>query len=368
MSDMREFLHKLLALAVEVGASDVHIKARQRPYFRIHSLLQPASDDPLTAADVQGIVDAIVPPHAAGKLAETMEADFSHREPDVGRFRVNAFYGQGEPALALRHVKARIPTIEELNLPEVLNGLADVQRGIVILSGATGCGKSSTLAALIGTVNRRYERRIITVEDPIEYTFEDERSVITQREVGLDTLSFTAALRQVLRQNPDVILIGELRDAETLRIALLASETGHLVFSTLHASTASQAVPRLLDEFPKSERDQTRMALAANLQAIICQRLIPDVDGVVVPAVEILFNTPTVKKILSRDQLDVLSAAIETGGEDGMQTFDQSIYKLIKEGRISETDGMQYASSPEKLHMILQGIVLDDARRILSTL
>ena len=361
-------IHDLLALAVETGASDVHITASQRAFFRLNSILQPASDDAYSAEVVRAIVADIVPPHVADRLAETHEADFSHQEPDVGRFRVNVFYGQGEPAIAFRHVKARIPTLEELNLPEVLNTLIDAPRGIVILSGATGSGKSSTLAALIGGINRKYERRIITVEDPIEYTFTDDRSIITQREVGLDTTSFGGSLRQVLRQDPDIILIGEIRDAETLRIALLAAETGHLVFTTLHASSAALAVPRLLDECPKSERDQSRQALAANLQAIICQRLIPDVDGVVIPAVEILFNTPTVKKLLSSDRLDVLPAAIETGGEDGMQTFDQAIYKLIKEGRVTEQDGMEYASNADQLRMNLQGIFLDDSRRILSSL
>ena len=361
-------IHDLLALAVETGASDVHIKSQQKAYFRINSLLQPATEDPYSAETVRAIVAELLPPHAAAKLAETHEADFSLHEPDVGRFRVNVFYGQGEPSIALRHVKARIPSVEDLNLPEILNTLIDAQRGIVILSGATGSGKSSTLAALIGGINHKYERRIITVEDPIEFTFNDDRSIITQREIGLDTVSFGEALRQVLRQDPDIILIGEVRDAETLRIALLASETGHLVFTTLHAASASQAVPRLLDEFPKSERDQSRQALAGNLQAIICQRLIPDVDGVVIPAVEILFNTPTVRKLLMRDQLDHLSAAIETGGEDGMQTFDQAIYKLIKEGRVTEKDGMDYASNADKLRMNLQGIFLDDSRRILSSL
>lgn len=361
-------IHDLLSLAVEVGASDVHIKAGQKAFFRINSLLQAASEEPYSSEAIRAIVADIVPPHVSARLAETHEADFSLLEPDVGRFRVNVFYGQNEPAIAFRHVKARIPTIEDLNLPEVLGTLIDVQRGIVILSGATGSGKSSTLAALIGGINRKYERRIITVEDPIEFAFRDDRSIITQREVGLDTLSFTGALRQVLRQDPDIILIGEIRDAETLRIALLASETGHLVFTTLHASSAALAVPRLLDEFPQNERDQMRLSLAGNLQAIVCQRLIPDVDGVVIPAVEILFNTPTVRKILMRNQIDLLSAAVETGGEDGMQTFDQAIYKLIKAGRLAEAEGMEYASNPDKLRMHLQGIVLDDSRRILSSL
>jgi twitching motility protein PilT len=361
-------IQDLLALAVETGASDVHIKSEQKAFFRINSLLQPATDDPLSTAVVREIVQEIVPEHATRKLAETHEADFSLFLPNIGRFRVNVFYGKGAPAIVFRLVKARIPTIEGLRLPDKLNTLVDAPRGIIIMSGATGSGKSSTLAALIGSINRKYERRIITVEDPIEYTFEDDRSVITQREVGLDTLGFGAALRQVLRQDPDIILIGEIRDAETLRIALLAAETGHLVFTTLHASSAALAIPRLLDEFPKSERDQARQALAGNLQAILCQRLIPDVDGVVIPAVEILINTPTVRKILLRDQLDLLSAAIETGAEDGMQTFDQAVYQLIKEGKVSEADGMEYASNPDKLRMNLQGIFLDDSNRILSGL
>ena len=361
-------IRDLLALAVEVGASDIHIKSHQRAYFRINSILQPATDDPYSAEAVRKVVDDIVPPHVIAKLQESHEADFSLNEPDVGRFRVNVFYGQGEPAIALRHVKSQIPTVEELGLPEILNTISDAPRGLVIVSGTTGSGKSSTLAALLGNINRKYQRRIITIEDPIEFNFEDENSVITQREVGLDTLSFTGALRQVLRQNPDVILVGEIRDSETLRIALRAAETGHLLFTTLHASNAALAIPRLLDEFPKSEQDQIRMSLAGNLQAIVCQRLVPDVDGRVAPAVEILFNTPTVKKILMRDQLEVLSAAIETGGEDGMQTFDQSIYKLIKEGRITEADGMDCATNPDKLRMVMQGINLDDSRRILSSM
>jgi twitching motility protein PilT len=361
-------IQDLLAFAAETGASDVHIKSDQKAFFRINSLLQPASDEPLSAEVVRAIVQEIVPDHAVRKLAETHEADFSIHLRGIGRFRVNVFYGQGAPAIVFRLVKGNIPTFESLRLPEKLEPLVDTPRGVVIMTGATGSGKSSTLAALIGSINRKYERRIITIEDPIEYTFEDDRSVITQREVGLDTLGFAPALRQVLRQDPDIILIGEIRDAETLRIALLASETGHLVFTTLHASSASLAIPRLLDEFPPNERDQARQALAGNLQAILCQRLIPDCDGQMIPAVEILINTPTVRKILLRDQLDLLGAAIETGAEDGMQTFDQAIYQLIKEGKVCEADGMEYASNPDKLRMNLQGIFLDDSNRILSGL
>ncbi len=360
-------LRELLAKAVELEASDVHITPGQQPCYRVRGDLQAAPFEILSADAVREIVADVVPPHVRNQLDQTHESDFSFREEGVGRFRVNVFFGEGEPALALRYVKAQIPTIEELRLPPILNRLADAARGIVILSGPTGCGKSSTLAALIGNVNRSYRRRIITIEDPIEYAFVDDKSMITQREVGLDTLTFSDGLHQVLRQDPDVILIGEIRDPETLRIAILAAETGHLVFTSLHAATASQAIPRLLDEFPRGEQDQLRMSLAANLQAVICQRLVPARSGGMVPAVEILFNTPTVHKLISRNQVEMLHAAIETGNEDGMQTFDQSIYRMLKERIITEKDAFEHASQPEQLRMNLQGIFLDESRRILTS-
>lgn len=361
-------IRELLEQAVALGASDIHIKVNQQPFFRINSILQPGGYEPFSIEDVRAIASDLVPPHAQKLIDETHEADFSHLEPEVGRFRVSVFHGQGEPAVAMRYVKSHIPTIEELRLPLVLDSVSDALRGIVILSGTTGCGKSTTLAALIGNINRKYQRRIITIEDPIEFTFDDDKSVFTQREVGLDTPSFVSGLKQVLRQDPDVILIGEIRDPETLRIAILAAETGHLVFTTLHSASASQAIPRLLDEFPRSEHDQIRNALSMNLHAVICQRLIPDKHGSMIPAVEILFNTPTVKKLLAKNQLETIHAAIETGGEDGMQTFDQSIYNLIKSDLVTEEDGMEYASNPEQLRMSLQGIFLDESRRILSSL
>jgi twitching motility protein PilT len=236
----------------------------------------------------------------------------------------------------------------------------------VVISGTTGCGKSTTLAAIVGEINRTQRRRIITIEDPVEYVFEDEQSIITQREVGLDTLSFQRALEHVLRQDPDVILIGEMRDRMSIRTALLAAETGHLVLTTLHAGTCSIAVPRVLDVFPANERDQIRMGLADTQHAIVCQRLVPDTTGSVVPAVEIMINTPTVRKLLEKKQLDTLAAAIETGGEDGMQSFNQSIYQLIKSGTITEAEGMRSATNPESLRMNLKGIFLDESRRILK--
>lgn len=361
-------INELLARAVELGASDVHIKPDQQPYLRVGGHLIPAGYAALSADDVEAIIEDLIPEHLRVLFGEQHEADFSHKEEDVGRFRVNVFVGSGSPAVAMRHVKEQIPTLEELRLPSSLYRLADVQRGIVLLCGATGSGKSTTLAAIIGEINRRHERRIITIEDPIEYEFNDQSSLITQREIGLDTLNFSNALKHVLRQDPDVILIGEMRDPETIRTALLAAETGHLVLTTLHASTAALAIPRMLDVFPPAEHEQIRFAVAGNMQAIICQRLIPDSSGSVVPATEICFNTSTVQKLIRSNRLDVIGAAIETGGDEGMQTFNQSLYALVKDGTISEKDGMLHATNPESLRMNLQGIFLDESRKILATL
>ena len=273
---------------------------------------------------------------------------------------------QGVPAVAMRHVKTAIPTFEELRLPSQIASFAHVPRGIILLAGTTGSGKSTTLASIIGEINRTQCRRIITIEDPVEYLFKDDKSIITQREVGLDTLAFDEALKHLMRQDPDVILIGEMRDMTSIRTALLASETGHLVLSTLHAGTADMAVPRMLDVFPAEEQDQIRMSLAGNLYGVVCQRLIKDVEDQAVPAVEIMINTPTVRKLLVKNQLDLLSAAVETGTDDGMQNFNQSIYELIKSGTITESEGMRFATNPESLRMNLQGIFLDEGRRILA--
>ena len=235
------------------------------------------------------------------------------------------------------------------------------------MCGTTGSGKSTTLAAMIQYINTNLNRRIITIEDPIEYVFDDKQSIVSQREVGLDTPSFRSALTNVMRQDPDVILIGEMRDSESFMAALAAAETGHLVFSTLHTGNASQSVNRILDFFPSSEREQIRKSLAATIRAVVCQRLIPAIQGGVVPAVEILVNTGTVRKLIEKNQLETLQAAIETGEDDGMQTFGQHIYHLIKDGVISEEDGMLRTDNPEALKMNLKGIFLSDSRRILSS-
>jgi len=359
-------LRELLGKAVEIGASDVHLKPDKIPIYRVHAELMDAAREPLTAANLQELVDEILPPYQRQKFETQHEADFSLALEGIGRFRVNVFRSYGLCSVVMRHVKSKIPNFQDLHLPEVMETLALSPRGIILAAGTTGSGKSTTLAAIINHINRNLRRRLITVEDPIEYVFSDIKSVISQREVGLDTMSFHAALKSVLRQDPDVIMIGEMRDSESVMAALAAAETGHLVLSTIHTGNAAQAIPRILDFFPSSEREQLRMALADNMRAVFCQRLIPAIHGGVRPAVEIMISTPTIRKLIEKNLLEKLPAGIETGKEDGMQTFNQAIYQLIKGGAITEEQGMHHASRPDALKMNLKGIFLDESSRIIS--
>ncbi len=359
-------LHTVLEKAVALEASDVHLKPGTQPFFRVHGALVESGFPPFESSDLVRLVGDILPAHLRSRQSLDTEFDFSHQESGVGRFRVNVFQSHGVPTVALRHVKTRVASIAELNLPPVLERLMQADSGIIMLCGATSSGKSTTLAALVRCLNERDRLRIITVEDPVEYVFTDVRSVITQREVGLDTASFHTALKYVMRQDPDVIVIGEMRDHASLSVALSAAETGHLVLSTLHVNTAAQVVHRILDFFPQSERDQVRMTLSVNLHAALCQRLVPAARGGVLPAVEILINTPTVRKLIAENKLELLPAAVETGGEDGMQTFNQALFKMIKSGAVTEKDGLSQSPMPEQLKMNLQGIFLDEGRRILG--
>jgi twitching motility protein PilT len=361
-----EYLHSLLKFAVNMGASDIHVKPDHHATIRISGELFPVQVDPPTRDQVVEIVRAILPRHLEARLEREREVDFSYLDESLGRFRVNVFYQRGLLALAMRHVKSQIPSFHELHLPEQIGKIALMERGIVLVTGATGSGKSSTLAAMIGHVNNTQKCHIITLEDPIEYMFTDNLSVIEQREVGLDTLSFERALVHVMRQDPDIIMVGEMRDSQSFMAALSAADTGHLVLATLHTTNAYSSIGRILDFFPAHERDQIRRQMAVNVQAVICQRLVPALAGGVVPAVEIMINTPIVRKLIEENRLEKLSAAIETGAEDGMQTFNQALYKLVREKLISEDNAMAAATNPEALKMNLRGIFLDEGRRILS--
>ena len=361
-----ELFNRILNTAVEGHASDVHLKVGTPVVFRIHRQLVAIECPNPTEEWLSKVIDQVVPRHAKKRLEEDREVDFSYYAPGIGRFRTNVFQQRGQFCLAMRYVKTQVPSFQELGLLEVIKNLAESPRGIVLLAGSTGCGKSTTLAAMIEHINAHFKKHIITMEDPIEYVFEDNQSVIEQREVGLDTLSFEASLKHVLRQDPDVIMVGEMRDAVSFTAAMSAADTGHLVLSTLHTTNASQSISRILDFFKADEREQIRRQLAGTLRAVICQRMVAKLTGGMTPALEILINTPTVRKLLEENRLDKLPAAIETGTEDGMLTFNQALFNLVKEEKVSKEEALAKASNPQALEMNFKGIFLDEGRRILG--
>ncbi len=362
-----EYLSSLLKFAINMGASDIHVKPNHHATIRVAGELFPVQVDPPSKEQLVELVRHILPRHLEGRLEREREVDFSFYDENLGRFRVNVFYQRANLTLAMRYVKSHIPSFDELRLPEQLQKIASADRGVVLVTGATGSGKSSTMAAMIQYINETEKSHVVTLEDPIEYQFEDKLSVINQREVGLDTLSFERALVHVMRQDPDVIMIGEMRDSQSFMAALTAADTGHFVMTTLHTTTAYQAIGRILDFFPAQERDQIRRQLASNLQAVVCQRLIPSIGGGVVPAAEIMVNTPTVRKLIEDNRLDTLFAAMETGGEDGMQTFNQALFKLVQAKLVTEEEALNHATNPEALTMNFRGIFLDESKRILSS-
>jgi twitching motility protein PilT len=361
-----ELFQRILKIAIDGGASDVHLKTATPVIFRINRELI-AVECPFPTADwMNKIVETIAPVHLKTRLNEEREIDFSYFVPGIGRFRTNLFQQRGQWCLAMRHVKTHVPGFEELGLPEQVKKIAESPRGIVLLAGSTGCGKSTTLAAMIEHINSNFKKHIITLEDPIEFVFEDNQSVIEQREVGLDTLSFHHALKHVLRQDPDIIMVGEMRDDISFAAAMSAADTGHLVLSTLHTTTAAQSVTRILDFFKAEEREQIRRQLAATLRGVVCQRMVGTVENKMTPALEIMLNTPLVKKLIEENRLDKLSAAIETGTDDGMISFNQSLFNLVKSGRVTEKEALSKASNPQALEMNFKGIFLDEGRRIIS--
>ncbi len=357
-----ELFNKILKTSVQGGASDIHIKVGTPVIFRISRELVSIECPMPTEQWLNNVIEKMVPIHLKKKLEEDREVDFSYCVQDVGRFRTNVFQQRGTWALAMRHVKATVPSFEQLGLLESIKSLSESPRGVVLVAGATGSGKSTTLAAMIEHINANFKKHIITLEDPIEFVFEDNQSVIEQREIGLDTANFYGALKHVLRQDPDIIMLGEMRDAVTFTAAMSAADTGHLVLSTLHTTTAAQSITRILDFFKADEREQVRRQLAGTLRGVVCQRMVPTVDGKMTPALEILTNSPLVRKMLEENRLDKLTAAIETGGDDGMCTFNQSLFNLVKAGRVSEKEALLKASNPQALEMNFKGIFLSEGR------
>jgi len=361
-----ELFKKILKTAVDGVASDIHLKVGTPVVFRINRELVSIECPVPTLEWMNKIVQTVTPPHLVKRLDEDREVDFSYYIPEVGRFRTNVFQQRGQWALAMRHVKSNVPSFEELGLLEQIKSIAESPRGIVLLAGSTGCGKSTTLAAMIEHINGNFKKHIITLEDPIEFVFEDNQSVIEQREVGLDTLSFHHALKYVLRQDPDIIMLGEMRDDISFSAAMSAADTGHLVLSTLHTTTAAQSITRILDFFKADEREQVRRQLASTLRAVVCQRMVPTVDNKMTPALEIMINSPLIKKMLEENRIEKLTAAIETSADDGMLTFNQSLFNLVKAGRVSEKEAMAKASNPQALEMNFKGIFLNEGGRIVG--
>jgi twitching motility protein PilT len=357
-------LDQLLRDAVQRAASDVHIKVGSPPFVRVDGELIPAQTEPVTQADTERIAFTIMPKVRAEEFIEHHEADFAYSLAGVGRFRVNVMSQRGSVGIVLRRVLAGIPSIEELGLPPVVRRLAEEPRGLVLVTGPTGSGKTTSLAAMIDHINEVASRHIVTIEDPIEILHTDKKSLVNQREIGTDTDDFHVALKRVLRQDPDVILIGEMRDPETVWAALAAAETGHLVFSTLHTMGATETINRVIDFFPPFQQQQVRMSLAGALKGIISQRLVQCSDGRGrVPAMEVLVATGRVfDKIVDSTQTHELEELIADGEYYGMQTFDQSLLTLYASGVITRRDALTASTKTHDLRLKLDQYDLSRAQ------
>lgn len=361
-----ELLQEFFAQAIEAEASDIHLKPGQPPVYRLDGQLNKADSDSIKTEDMWMLINEILPPVLKEQFEKSQQVDFAWDFRPNMRFRVNLFASKGDPTMAMRYVKSVIHNFDDLHLPSQLADIIRSRRGVIIVGGTTGSGKSTTLAAMLQYLNENEFRRIITIEDPIEYIFQDNRCMISQREVGFDTEDFMVGLKNALRQDPDVIMIGEMRDRDSVETAMAAAETGHLILSTVHTDTAATSISRILDMFPPDERGQIRTALSQTLRSVICQRLVPDIEGKVRPAVEILTDSPIVKKIIRAEEVEKLPIAIESGGEDGMQNFNQSLFEMYSAGAITEATALQYATNVESMKMNLKGIFLDTSHRIVG--
>ncbi len=349
-------IDKALCTLVQLGGSDLHLKVQRKPMTRVDGELRPIeSDDPLTAEDTKNAVLTMLhDPIKLGELDNEHEVDFSYSITGIARFRVNAFLQRGSLSLVCRAIPHTIRSVSDLKLPPVISSLAEEERGIILLTGTTGSGKSTTLAAIIDHINTTMSKHIVTIEDPIEFLHVDKRSVINQREVGQDTLSFKHALRRVLRQDPDVILIGEMRDEETVHTALSAAETGHLVLSTVHTVDAAETVNRIIDFFAPHMHQQVRAMLAGTLRGVISQRLVRSTDGGRVATCEIMRMTGRVRDmIIDPLQTGRLTEVIGEGAFYGMQTFDQALFNHVKAGRVDVEQALIAATSPHDFKLLL---------------
>jgi twitching motility protein PilT len=353
-------VNDLLKIAVDSGASDLHIKVGSYPMMRVRGRLVPAIEDKkLDHEDVVAMAAAVMSTTQRQKFKESQEVDLAYSVPGLGRFRCNIFQQRGTVGLVLRVIPMQIRTIDELGLPPILKTIAEEERGLVLVTGTTGSGKSTTLAALIDYINKTRSAHVMTVEDPIEFLHRDNQSIVNQREVAVDTRSFAQALRSALRQDPDVILVGEMRDFETIETGLLAAETGHLVFSTLHTLDATETINRIISVFPPHQQKQVRLQLASVLKAVVSQRLMPRADGQGrAPAVEVLISTPFIRDcIVDKEKTHLIHGSIGAGtSQYGMQTFDQSIFSLFEQKLVSYEEALRWASNVDEFKLRVQGI------------
>ncbi len=362
LGDPSHLITELVQHAVEEKASDIHLRVKNHPLVRVDGVLEPLREYPmLSASDMEAVAKSVMSPRHWKLLQERFQADLSLGVEGVGRLRVNVYYQRGTIAMALRVLSGYVPVPDELGLPELAQDLAHFERGLVILTGATGSGKSTTIASLINEINTRYAKHIITIEDPVEYLFEDKRSIISQRELLIDALTFADAMKAALREDPDVILLGEMRDPETMDIALTAAETGHLVFSTLHAPATAETITRMISSFEPEAQPTLRAKLAQNLRAVIAQRLLPRASGQGrVLACEILTVSARVRELIL-DPLKVKDIAdlVKKGAiVEGMLSFDQHLFQLCRRDEITEETALQHASSPTDLKLALDGFAV----------
>lgn len=357
MDNFSQKLQDLLIATAKQNASDLHLSVGRRPTLRIDGVLVALQQEEiLTPESAEGIIMALLTPEQQVKLKQDRQIDFAYNLEDKARFRVNVYHTRGYLSAALRLVPSRIRTIDELMLPPILHDMTKLSQGFVLMVGPAGHGKSTTLAALLDEINHNQTQHIITVEDPVEYLFAQDRCIISQREVGSDTASFSDGLRTVLRQDPDVVMVGEMRDADSISTAMTASETGHLVFSTLHTNSASQTIDRIIDSFPPAQQGQIISQLAATLVAIVSERLLPRISGGRIPAVEVMIMNPAIRNLIRERKIYEIDLVIETSLQEGMISLNRSLANLVKGKEISMETAELYSLNPSELRILLERV------------
>lgn len=351
-------IEKLFRAVIKSDASDLHLKVGLPPKIRIHSKLKSTTGDILTEHKIEELVFEIMSPAQKEYFMEHGTLDFAYQVGDMDRFRINVFRQRSYVSLAARRISGRIPPFESLHVPPTVEKIAETHDGMILVTGPTGCGKSTTIASMIDHINRNRACHIVTIEDPIEFLHVDKKAIVSQREIGIDVPNFDIALRSLMRQDPDVVLVGEMRDMETLTAGMRAAETGHLVFGTLHSNNAAQTIQRILDLFPQEERELARQTFAMTIRAVVSQVLLPGIrpDVPRLPAIEIMINTPIVRKLISEERENDIPTAIRAGESEGMQDFTESLRQLTEQEYIDLKTALKFAPNVEELKMALKGI------------